>query len=810
MNFLKGKKQDPVKIVSVSSSLGERDNKKSSSLFKSTSASSSSHIGSSNSTKISFLEQEKQMLKLTLDHVLKENTQLKNQIEDMKMTVQHNKLQLKEYVENITNKDKVVEKMNNTIEQLQQRLAMYESFQKKSNNYLTSINNLNDSQTLGLGTKNLNNSNCLNYNFTENNERKQEPADLNFNSPNNNENPVKVKGGNFTSSINHYRNMSQSMNYNSIVGGGGGGGVDATSTSNINSFLVSNTKSHFASNSNNYNINSRNMNDSGLLQQASANNYTNNFNQSLHNAHNTTSQTNFQAFNQQKTKKPAYHTRHNKSVNLNLSGVQNNLNTNTGELKQKINEYNVTGNLPSNNQNTGQSNPNESLTNNNNRENDLAVQNQGKLVYSNTQQDFQSKNSIKINGLNKIKNALNFNDRAKYISNINQLATNKNHLNSSMNNSNLGISNNTTNNNTNNNHINTMNSSFNANLNNEHTQSKISKTSEKNLNFNQNINISLENEGATRKIKEAMLNQNKILEEILNIKNDVQFLLESSKFSKEKISKKLNSSFYSGLAGNNNMENSIMNQTMNINISPNALTRFNNPTTTKKKISINNLNNLSINHSRNEGNSILSPNTSFQGIRLTKKTFNSVNYNQPNSTNNSVLNTQQSQNSIIYNPHNQLNTTINNNPNSSFMQEKKGDRSFVSMNNTNMNISFCNSKVDYNKLMISNVYNIQKKTGSKNTEKFQNFLSNFDINKNILILLDGEGVCWEIIKRPDITPEKINSGETIVSILNKEYENFLFTDKVINLDFNNTNYYEDDLLQSSALEISRINDSVIG
>ena len=111
--------------------------------------------------KIAFLEQEKQLLKITLDHILKENEDLKNQMEDMKLTVQHNKRQLKEYVDSITTKDKVVEKMNNTIEQLQNRLNMYETFHKfknkqdlKNSNYNTfSVNDTYNDQINQVSTK---------------------------------------------------------------------------------------------------------------------------------------------------------------------------------------------------------------------------------------------------------------------------------------------------------------------------------------------------------------------------------------------------------------------------------------------------------------------------------------------------------------------------------------------------------------------------------------------------------------------------------------------------------------------------------
>ncbi len=78
------------------------------------------------------IEQERNFLKITLDYFVKENETLKRQIEDMKITVKSNKELLKEYVETITNKDKVVEKMNNTIEHLQSRLHTLEEHFKSN------------------------------------------------------------------------------------------------------------------------------------------------------------------------------------------------------------------------------------------------------------------------------------------------------------------------------------------------------------------------------------------------------------------------------------------------------------------------------------------------------------------------------------------------------------------------------------------------------------------------------------------------------------------------------------------------------
>ena len=76
------------------------------------------------------LEQERNMLKLTLQYVTAENEKLKNELEDMRITAKQNKDLLKEYINQITNKDKVFEKMNAQIEQLTNRLKILENYKK--------------------------------------------------------------------------------------------------------------------------------------------------------------------------------------------------------------------------------------------------------------------------------------------------------------------------------------------------------------------------------------------------------------------------------------------------------------------------------------------------------------------------------------------------------------------------------------------------------------------------------------------------------------------------------------------------------
>lgn len=76
------------------------------------------------------LEQERNLLKITLDYLAKENENLKNRIEDMNMTVKENKEQLRVYVEQITDKDKLFEKMNSQIEYLKTRVKSLEEYVK--------------------------------------------------------------------------------------------------------------------------------------------------------------------------------------------------------------------------------------------------------------------------------------------------------------------------------------------------------------------------------------------------------------------------------------------------------------------------------------------------------------------------------------------------------------------------------------------------------------------------------------------------------------------------------------------------------
>ena len=94
-----------------------------------------------NKTNFFKLEQERNMLKITLQYINAENTKLKNELEDMRITARKNKEMLKEYITQITNKDKMFEKMNNQIEQLTSRLKLLENFNKLNNKKNTKADN---------------------------------------------------------------------------------------------------------------------------------------------------------------------------------------------------------------------------------------------------------------------------------------------------------------------------------------------------------------------------------------------------------------------------------------------------------------------------------------------------------------------------------------------------------------------------------------------------------------------------------------------------------------------------------------------
>ena len=86
------------------------------------------------------IEQEKNMLKLTLDILVNENNQLKNSLNEINNSVKENKIELQERLNTITNKDEVLNNLNNQIKQL--KLKFYE-LKSKSKRYFSDYGNSN-------------------------------------------------------------------------------------------------------------------------------------------------------------------------------------------------------------------------------------------------------------------------------------------------------------------------------------------------------------------------------------------------------------------------------------------------------------------------------------------------------------------------------------------------------------------------------------------------------------------------------------------------------------------------------------------
>ena len=89
---------------------------------------------------IKSLEEEINFLKITIQHFNNENIEMKNQIEDLKITLNSDKRLLQEYLLQISHKDSTVIKLNHTVDQLKKRLENLETqpyYTKKNNRIST-------------------------------------------------------------------------------------------------------------------------------------------------------------------------------------------------------------------------------------------------------------------------------------------------------------------------------------------------------------------------------------------------------------------------------------------------------------------------------------------------------------------------------------------------------------------------------------------------------------------------------------------------------------------------------------------------
>ena len=111
------------------------------------------------------LKKERDMLKITLKCITEENDKLKEELNDMKITVKKNKDMLKEYITQITNKDKLFEKMSSTIEQLKTRLKALETSKREKETNSVSNYRLNDYSISNQNNHTTTASNNINSNF---------------------------------------------------------------------------------------------------------------------------------------------------------------------------------------------------------------------------------------------------------------------------------------------------------------------------------------------------------------------------------------------------------------------------------------------------------------------------------------------------------------------------------------------------------------------------------------------------------------------------------------------------------------------
>jgi hypothetical protein len=151
-------------------------------------------------------------------------------------------------------------------------------------------------------------------------------------------------------------------------------------------------------------------------------------------------------------------------------------------------------------------------------------------------------------------------------------------------------------------------------------------------------------------------------------------------------------------------------------------------------------------------------------------------------------------------------------------KSKLKERLETSLNNSAFNESNClNSSIasSLSKGRIKTKYNLTEKIDNKNLTKFQEFLSTYNQNKNVLLLVDSKNNIWEFVRRPDLSIASLSTNENITSILSnigvKKQNNY-------NSNLNNSNIIDEKLLNieikeneeksfiNSELDISKVTD----
>ena len=221
------------------------------------------------------LKKERDMLKITLEYITEENNNLKNQLNDMKITAKKNKDMLREYINQITNKDKLFEKMASTIEQLKSRLKAMEQFKKeKEKNEKENINYLLSNDYLNINNTNNHTTTTTSNNLTTNNiigTTSGENCSFGFNILNSN-NINKIKNLN-TKEIISTSNSKKNKSMNNInLGNIGNKGFNILRNNKKNKNIANNINTENIANKNK-NIRRNNHNDNQTMGNNEGNQY---------------------------------------------------------------------------------------------------------------------------------------------------------------------------------------------------------------------------------------------------------------------------------------------------------------------------------------------------------------------------------------------------------------------------------------------------------------------------------------------------------------------------------------------------------
>jgi hypothetical protein len=131
---------------------------------------------------------------------------------------------------------------------------------------------------------------------------------------------------------------------------------------------------------------------------------------------------------------------------------------------------------------------------------------------------------------------------------------------------------------------------------------------------------------------------------------------------------------------------------------------------------------------------------------------------------------------------------------------EKLNESFTSLNDSNVFNNSILSNLSTN--TIKKKYNLKDCMDNKNLTKFQEFLLQYNENKNLLLLVDSKNTIWELIRRTDINVCNILNGDNIVSIVSKLKDIYNVEEKLLNIEIKD--HYDNRSI--SELDISKVTD----